>query len=154
MIFMTSCTLVISNYKGLYNANMDVCCTMGHFWQRKALQLDSEACDRSKTRTRVSSMVELINHASNSHTEGFPKSGHIVARNTRPSKVRLAKMFHNSYNWMCTFSMGINQKDKLPHFRSSRLLWYNKRKLLMIYDYPYCMHRIYYFSKRTWSICP
>ena len=55
--------------------------------------------------------------------------------------------------WMCTFFMGINQ-NKLPNFLSSRLLWYNKKKLLMIYDYPYCMHRIYYFSKHTWSPYP
>ena len=34
IIFMTSCKLVIVNYKGLYNANMDVHCSMGHFWQR------------------------------------------------------------------------------------------------------------------------
>ena len=36
--------------------------------------------------------------------------------------VGIAKMFHNSFNWMCTFSMGINQNNKLPNFRSSRLL--------------------------------
>ena len=39
IIFMTSCTLVISYYKGLYNANMDVCCSIGHFWQRFLLIL-------------------------------------------------------------------------------------------------------------------
>ena len=36
--------------------------------------------------------------------------------------VGLAKIFHNSINWMCTFSMGINENNKLPNFRSSRLL--------------------------------
>ena len=28
--------------------------------------------------------------------------------------VGLAKIFHNSINWMCTFSMGINVNNKLP----------------------------------------
>ena len=36
--------------------------------------------------------------------------------------VSLAKIFHNSINWICTFSMGINENNKLPNFRSSRLL--------------------------------
>ena len=36
--------------------------------------------------------------------------------------VGLAKIFHNSFNWMCTFSMGLNKNEKLPNFRSSRLL--------------------------------
>ena len=36
--------------------------------------------------------------------------------------VGLAKIFHNSFNWMCTFSMGINKNNKLPNFQSSRLL--------------------------------
>ena len=36
--------------------------------------------------------------------------------------VGLAKIFHNSFNWMRTFSMGINENKKLPNFRSSRLL--------------------------------
>ena len=36
--------------------------------------------------------------------------------------VGLAKIFHNSFNWMCTFSMGIIENNKLPNFRSSRLL--------------------------------
>ena len=28
----------------------------------------------------------------------------------------LAKIFHNSFNWMCTFFMGINKNKKLPNF--------------------------------------
>ena len=51
MIFLTSCTLVISNYKGLYNANMDVRCPIGHFWQRydreeKVLPVQKDHLDR------------------------------------------------------------------------------------------------------------
>ena len=36
--------------------------------------------------------------------------------------VGIAKIFHNSFNWMCTFSMGMSENNKLPNFRSSRLL--------------------------------
>ena len=48
----------------------------------KVLYLHNEAHDQSKTWTRVSPMVEHIDHTSNSifrkksHMEGFPKSGH------------------------------------------------------------------------------
>ena len=45
---------------------------------------------------------------------------HLIARNTSLPEIRghlivgLAKIFHNSFNWMCTFSMGINKNEKLP----------------------------------------